>query len=147
MRRHFPWPGMIFVLLAGNVAIVGVTVVASARSAHPQERAYEADAPRWDGSPAQHARNEMLGWRVIAHRPTPANPVVLRVTDGAGRPLRAARVFVELSNGVWILCPPADPGAFHTPPTLGSPATVRTCILAGLDVFTAEVSITPEGAE
>jgi hypothetical protein len=170
MKLKF-WPGIIFVLFAANFTIVGVTVVAAARSASPVEPDYYARALRWDQPEAREARNMALGWSA-AVRLAPARDagkpdrlrLTVTLTDSSGRPLRAAtRVSALLDTppaGDEAPPPPREIELSHveggeyaatiqvtTAEAAGSPMRrVRLAVEAGFDLFTCERVVTTEVA-
>lgn len=66
MIRFKPWPGIIFVLLAGNVVIVIITIVAAAISHSPVEPDYYRRAVEWDQ--VKSLRADTPPWVVTASR-------------------------------------------------------------------------------
>ncbi|MDX2130534.1 MAG: FixH family protein [Planctomycetota bacterium] len=105
------WPIAIVGLLLGNMAIVGVTVYFAARTRTSDVVPdYYAKALHWDDTARQHAANRALGWTLdvsFASVDDATSRVRLRLTDGAGDPIRAATIDLEAFHQ-------ADPGARHT---------------------------------
>ncbi|MBK9189550.1 MAG: FixH family protein [Phycisphaerales bacterium] len=85
MIRFKPWPGIIFVLLAGNVVIVIITIVAAAISHSPIEPDYYRRAVEWDQVKA--LRTNPSPWVVTASRD--AQGLRLTVKSEQGMPPNA----------------------------------------------------------
>lgn len=138
MKKFWPWPGMIFVLLGSNVVIVATTVTASIRSRGAGEIVASELPLRWNDSAEQHARNSLLGWRIVLNRHT------LVLTDGAGRPIRAAKVYLANEDGTLDApCAAGEPGEFMIPAERPLPEQLRVVVIAGLDVFTTSIETAP----
>jgi len=147
--RFSVWPGLIFVLLGFNVVIVAVTVVAAVRTASPVEPDYYTKALHWDESQQQATRNAALGWHVIPLRGRDANGamrLVLRITDGTGRPLRAATTVAaepagERGRPTRLTFTHSDLGDYTCDQVLDPKphADLRVAVAAGYDLFTCEV--------
>ncbi len=91
------WPGLIFVFLGLNVAVVGVTVFFAQRyKAAVVDRSFDVTAQHWDQVKAQRERQAALGWTcevgVTEFRGSRALQLHLR--DAAGRPIVGANVQV-----------------------------------------------------
>jgi nitrogen fixation protein FixH len=97
-RKFWPWPGVIFLLLGGQMVVITMAVVLSTRDpSFAIEPDYYQKSLHWDEQAAQIRANRALGWHVsldIAPQDTPAGrrPVTVIVTDTAGRPLDGAGV-------------------------------------------------------
>jgi nitrogen fixation protein FixH len=91
-RRFWPWPGMIFLLLASNVAIVLTCVyVATSDRSFSIEPDYYRKAVHWDRSVAQRQRNSALGWNMTV---APAAPIAARLVDHDAQPIGGAQIEV-----------------------------------------------------
>lgn len=91
------WPGMIFVFLGLNVAVVGVTIFLAQRyKAAVVDRSFDVTAQHWDEVKAQRDRQAALGWtcEVGAAESGGARSLQLHLRDAAGRPIAGANVQV-----------------------------------------------------
>ncbi len=101
MKSGRIWPFIIMGLLGLNMAIVGVTVyAANSDRSFAVVPDYYRKGLRWDDSARQQERNGSLGWTLDATlepRASAAAPgrLSVRFTDGAGRPIRAAKMMLE----------------------------------------------------
>ena len=97
-RTFWPWPGVIFLLLGGQMVVITLAVVLATRDpSFAIEPDYYQKSLHWDERAAQIRANRALGWHVsleVASQDTPAGrrPVTAIVTDAAGRPLDGAGV-------------------------------------------------------
>ncbi len=89
----WPFPGLIFVLLATNISIVSITALyAVSDTSFAIEPDYYKQAVNWDQTVAQRERNRDLGWAAVMPTSISSQPVVLRLHDRAGQPVSGARV-------------------------------------------------------
>lgn len=96
------WPVVVVGMLGCNVGIVGVTVYcATSDPSFAVEPNYDVKAARWNERAAERARMAELGWTADLAVLPPAAPgeaarrVMLRVADGAGRPIADGTVSVD----------------------------------------------------
>lgn len=108
IRRPAFWPVAIVSLLLGNACIVAITVYAASGAGIPGGNAgggaiepdYDRKALAWDELARQAALDRALGWSATAAitRAGPASAsgspgtLTLDLRDGAGQPIRAARI-------------------------------------------------------
>lgn len=91
----FPWPGLVFVLIGLNVAIVAVTVWASTGDpSFAVDARYDVKAAQWQLTADQRAASAALGWSLEVVEPTIGEPLRMRLSDREGAPLSAARIDV-----------------------------------------------------
>ena len=148
-RGHWFWPGGVFLLLAMNMVIVGITVYAalSDKSVSIEKRYYEK-ALAWDETAKQRDLNAALGWKVDITA-SAARQIEIVLRDSSEQPIRAAKVSAEVfhdarsservvvtfvgdDTGTYrALCPDGPEGSWH----------LRTRIEAVKMVFTDERSI------
>ncbi|HEX2839573.1 MAG TPA: FixH family protein [Phycisphaerales bacterium] len=91
------WPGLIFVFLGLNVAVVGVTIFFAQRyKAAVVDRSFDVTAQHWDEVKAQRDRQAVLGWtcEVSVTESGGSRSLQLHLRDAAGRPIVGARVQV-----------------------------------------------------
>lgn len=156
----WPWPGLVFVLFAGQLAmaILAVTMAHSDR-AFAIEPDYYRKALHWDEYAAQLRTNQSLGWTLdasIADEVTTLSQrrveVTLRARDGA--PLDDAAIRVELFHHAHAqvrttaeLTALGDGRYFATPrmPQTGA-WELRFDVSRGSEQFTSRI-VTQVGAE
>lgn len=69
MRRFFPWPGLIFVLIGTTVLVQGTTLFfALGDDGFAVVPDYDAKAQAWDDQSAQARASTALGWSVEPQR-------------------------------------------------------------------------------
>ncbi|NUQ67495.1 MAG: FixH family protein [Phycisphaerales bacterium] len=135
MIRFKPWPGIIFVLLAGNVVIVIITIVAAAISHSPVEPDYYRRAVEWDQ--VKSLRADTPPWVVTASRD--AQGLRLSLTSSQGTPpdsgvsltaqSQARDVYQDLTlepleAGEYRIASPVDGGALRVVVVSGTRVTV-----------------------
>lgn len=147
-RRFWPWPGMIFALLAANVAIVTTTMVlATSDESFAVEPGYDRKAINWDQVAAQRARNAELGWRVIVGPAPAGSPIVARLLNAAGQPISGARVEVvafhnaHAGNRLDTVLEQLDPGLYRSIEALMRPGSweLRCTVHAAGETYTQTV--------
>ncbi len=120
-RRLWPWPGMIFVLLAANVAIVSLMIYAATSDrSFSVEPDYYRKAVEWDDRVAQRERNAALGWSVQVASAAPGAPIAARLSDHDSQPIGGAQVEVvafhnaHSSNRLQTLLEEIEPGLYRS---------------------------------
>lgn len=99
--KAFIWPAMIIGMLAVNVAIVGVTMVAAHKGGGASVApSYDERALHWDDYRRQVAQSNALGWSCFAQidRPAPgaaAGTLRISLTTTSDQPVEATRLSVQ----------------------------------------------------
>ena len=96
--RHLVWPAVIVSMLVANMAIVGITVVASRRDEGATiTPGYDERALRWNEHRVALDASRALGWRCEANFVRSSDRTVLRLdlADAAGHPLADLPLAVE----------------------------------------------------
>jgi nitrogen fixation protein FixH len=147
--RFWPWPGMVFVLLAGNMAIVSTMIyAATSDKSFSVEPDYYRKAVEWDRSATQRAHNAALGCNVsVAPAPVGA-PIAARLVDDQGQAIRGADVEVvafhnaRASNRLETTLEEIEPGLYRSTEVLMRPGLweLRFTIKIGGEAFTQSVT-------
>lgn len=142
------WPGMIFVLIGVNFAVVAATIYA-ARSddSFAVEPGYDRKAAAWNEAAAQLRANQRLGWRVAVSVPPDARSLILSLTDRDGAPITGASVAATIfhsaqaSRRADLSLSETRPGSYTAPADLTRPGfwQLRITATRGPDTFTAAI--------
>ena len=151
-RAWWPFPGLVFVLLAWSVTIVVVTIsLASNDPSFGVEEDYYAKAVAWDQTAAQMKLNERLGWESKVAFSPELDPrgqrvVTVLITDRDGQPISADSVHAfafhhaRRANPIEFDLVQIAPGRFSAAADLVREGiwTVRLRVQSGDTVFTSE---------
>jgi len=146
MIKFKPWPGMVFVLLAANMVIVGVTIVAAMVSYSPIEPDYYRRAVEWDQ--VKSLRPAPAAWSVAATRRQ--GTLRLTVRDAHDKPPKAGVAVTAQVEGTPGSAPsdlrlePAGPGEFDAPWPANA-GSLRVVIVSGTAVVVLQVPLPEAG--
>lgn len=99
MKPGQGWPITIVGMLLMNMAIVGVTLYyATSTRTSDAVPDYYAKALHWDDTARQRSANAAMGWTAaVTIRPRAGGSIVrMHLTDGAGAPIRTAKIELEM---------------------------------------------------
>lgn len=151
--RWKPWPGIIFVLLGANMVIVGITIVATARTATPVEADYDIKALHWDDLASQNQRNKSLGWTVVPTADAaPGSRLRLEIRDAEHRPVLAATSVLIRPAGhndkSVIRCTNQGDGQYLADaPLPESSRSIWVEVTAGYSLFASDVALSATSNE
>lgn len=152
----WPFPGLIFVLLATNVSIVSITALyAVSDSSFAIEPEYYKQAVTWDRTMAQRNRNRELGWTIAMPPSVSGQPVALRVFDRDGEPVSGARVDMiafhnaHSGNRLSATLAEIEPGMYRSNETLVRSGSweVRISAVRADQTYTSVIAHTVQATE
>lgn len=143
--KSIVWPGLIFVFLGLNVAVVGITVFVSQRyKAAVVDRSFDVTAQHWDQVKAQRDRQAALGWTCEVDVAVSGGSRALRVElrDAAGQSIPGAHVQVVCFHNAHA----ADTTTLVMSESAGAYTAPMRQMLSGLWTFRVRATTTTEEA-
>ncbi len=145
-RSFWPWPGLIFVMLGVNVAIVSITIFyATTDRSFAVEPDYYRKAMTWDELAAQRTLNDELGWMIDVPESVSGQPISVSLHDRDGESITAAEVRMTAFHHAFAhtrletILDEISPGLYRSGESLTRPGTweIRLTVNVREQTFTA----------